>query len=75
MDEDLKTDYRMLVYQHAMALTTYAKMSNAEARARAVDLARSIFADDPDFDALFPVSDEAEESGTRSRLARNPRPA
>ena len=75
MDENLKTDYRMLVYQHAMALTTYAKMSNAEARARAVDLARSIFSDDPDFDALFPVSDQTDESSSRPRPARNARPA
>lgn len=75
MDEDLKTDYRMLVYQHAMALTTYAKMSNAEAKARAVDLARSIFADDPDFDSLFPVSGETEESSARSRSVSNARPA
>ncbi|MCR4522195.1 hypothetical protein [Bosea sp. 47.2.35] len=61
MDEDLKTDYRMLVYQHAMALTTYAKMSNADAKARAVDLARSIFGDDPEFNVAFHAPEEHED--------------
>ncbi|MBN9469376.1 MAG: hypothetical protein J0J10_11445 [Bosea sp.] len=61
MDENLKTDYRMLVYQHAMALTTYAKMSNTDAKARAIDLARSIFGNDPEFNAAFRSPEDEED--------------